>query len=340
VEIRRGALAADVTRLRERAGVVLRVLLAVVGLAIVAYLVHDAGPSRVLRILWEAGPWLPLILVLEVAQFGSDYGAIRSIVGSQWQGIPSATRIRSAAIAYAMMVLLPAGRAAGEIARATLLSKNLGLARAAAASVQLQSAFLFANAVLSLVAWGVVQSSFGAGSALALLLAGNVLFQAFLSIGLIGILRYARFGRWLDGLRTRFLRAQVASKPLDPDVRRRLPWSAAAICALGRVAQLVQYGVILRAVGGVATVRGAFISHGIRLVGNTLGDLLPNQIGVVDGVYRAFAATLGFADAPARALSIAFVARLGQLACASACILVAAFARATDRARNVDDTAR
>jgi hypothetical protein len=106
------------------------------------------------------------------------------------------------------------------------------------------------------------------------------------------------------------------------------------------VAQLVQYGVIVRAVGGVATVRGAFVSHGIRLVGNTLGDLLPSQIGVVDGAYRAFAATLGFADAPARALSIAFVARLGQLVCASACILVAALTRAKDRAQDVDDAAR
>ena len=333
-----GAHPARVTDSRKRAGTALRALVAAVGLGIVAYLVRDAGPARVLHVLWQAGPWLPIILALEIAQFASDYAAIRKILASQWIAIPLGTRVRSASLAYAMMVLLPAGRAAGEIARATLLSKNIGVSRAAAAGVQLQAAFLFANAVLSFGAWVVVQSSFGAGSVLALLLLGNVLFQAFLSAALIGILWDARLGRWLDGMRIRFVRAQTASVPLDPGFRRRIPWDAAVICSIGRVAQLVQYGVIVHAVGGVATVRGAFVGHGIRLVGNTLGDLLPSQVGVVDGAYRAFAATLGFADAPARALSIAFVARIAQLVCASACIVVAALTRTATRTEEVKYT--
>ena len=107
----------------------------------------------------------------------------------------------------------------------------------------------------------------------------------------------------------------------------RLPWRSALACVTARTAQLVQYGVLLSAVGGTVSVRGAFIAHGIHLVGATIGDAVPNQLGVVDGTYRAFAAALGFADAPARALSIAFVAHAVQMTVAGLCVIVAAVTR-------------
>jgi hypothetical protein len=90
---------------------------------------------------------------------------------------------------------------------------------------------------------------------------------------------------------------------------------------------VVQYGVLVAAVGGVASVRNAFIAHGIHLVGATAGDVLPNQLGAVDAAYRGFASAIGFADAPARALSIAFLAHAVQLTCAAGCIVVAALVR-------------
>jgi hypothetical protein len=55
--------------------------------------------------------------------------------------------------------------------------------------------------------------------------------------------------------------------------------------------------------------------------------MIPNQLGVVDGVYKTFAPALGFSAAPARALSIAFVAHITQLLCASACVIGAAVTR-------------
>jgi hypothetical protein len=77
------------------------------------------------------------------------------------------------------------------------------------------------------------------------------------------------------------------------------------------------------AIGGSPTLRGALTAHGIHLVGATLGDLLPNQLGVVDGAYRAFAPMLGLGHAPERALSIAFVAHTAQLTLASVCVVAA-----------------
>jgi hypothetical protein len=287
-----------------------RILLALVGLTLVAILVRGAGPERVAAILWQAGRWLPVILALEMFQIGTDFLALKTILRERWRQIPAATWVRSSALAYAMMTLLPAGRAAGEVTRATLFSKFVGTPRAATTSTCLQAAYLSANGMISLLACVVVSSRFGLESTLALLLAGNVLFQAFIASSLLAILRAARIGRWLD-----------------PEERRRIPWRAALVCSTGRLAQTVQYGVILHAVGGVLTVRNAFITHGIHLVGATLGDMLPNQMGVTDGFFRAFADQLGFSAEPARALSIAFVVRIAQLTLGATCVIVASLMR-------------
>jgi hypothetical protein len=300
-----------------------RVVVGLAGLALVAYLVTKAGPARVGAVILQAGPWLPVVVALELLQASMDFFALRSILRERWRQIPPATWVRASAIAYAMMILLPAGRAAGEVTRATLFSRYIGTPRAATTSTCLQAAYLSANGVLSLAACLVVASRFGVRSPLALLLAGNVVFQAIVTSGLLAILRAARIGKWLDRVRRRFVPGAKESPPLDPEERRRIPWRAALVCSMGRAAQVVQYGVILHAVGGFLTVRNAFITHGIHLVGATLGDMMPNQLGVTDGAYRAFASDLGFADQPARALSIAFVVRIAQLSLAATCVIVA-----------------
>jgi hypothetical protein len=106
-----------------------------------------------------------------------------------------------------------------------------------------------------------------------------------------------------------------------------LPWRGAVACSIARAGQLVQYGVVLSSVGGVGGVRGAFIAHGIHLVGATIGDVVPNQLGIADATYGTFAGALGLSNAPARALSIAFVAHIAQLTMAGICVLVAALTR-------------
>jgi hypothetical protein len=319
----------------------LRTALGIAGLLLVGYLVRSVGPRHVWEVLLQAGPWLPVVVALEVLQLGADALSLRTILGAvHFRSVPATTWVRSSATAYAMMILVPAGRAAGEVTRAALLSTHIGAARAATASTQLQAAYLSANGLLSLVEAALVATFLGVATPLALLLSGNVVFQAFVSTMLLAILWDARVGRWLDKLRKRWhaSRAHLALRrgsipgaaeqpPLDPAFRRRIPWRAFLVSSASRSVQLVQYGIILFAVGGMLNPRGAFIAHGIHLVGATLGDLLPNQLGVVDGTYRALAGDLGFADAPARALSIALVARIAQLTLAAACVVVAAATR-------------
>lgn len=311
-----------------------RTALGIAGLALVGWLVSSVGAGRVWNVLLQAGPWLPVVLALEVVQLLADVVSLRVILGAHFARVPVATWVRSSATAYAMMILVPAGRAAGEVARAALVSTHVGAPRAATASTQLQAAYLSANGFLSLVEMMVVAAILGFGTPLALLLGGNVVFQALVSTALLAILWDARIGRWLDGLRKRFVPGAAEQPPLDPSFRRRIPWRAFLVSSASRSVQLVQYGIILHAVGGATGPRGAVIAHGIHLVGATLGDLLPNQLGVVDGTYRALAGDLGFADTPARALSIALVARIAQLTLAAACVVVAAATRsAASRAR-------
>ncbi|MDP9148392.1 MAG: flippase-like domain-containing protein [Myxococcota bacterium] len=310
--------------------VLVRTLLVVLGIGLIAFLVREAGPKRVATVLWSAAPWLPAILLLELVQLASDFFALRSILGRDWREVPTATWLRASALAYGMMVVLPAGRAAGEVTRATLFSKYLGAARAAAASTQLQASYVFANGFVSAVDCAVIAAwvaSVGAGSSLPLLLAGNALLMCGSAAGLLAILWNGRLGVWLDRQRRRLSHLPSVPPPRSPQTGRPVPYVAAAICCASRGAQVLQYGVVLTAVGGVASVRGAFVAHGIHLVGSTLGDLIPNQLGVVDGAYRAFAAVVGFGDSPARALSIAFLARIEQLLIASACVVVAGLTR-------------
>jgi hypothetical protein len=310
--------------------VLARVVFALGGLALVSYLVRDAGPGRVASVLLQAGRWVPIIFALEIVQLSSDFFALRSILGERWKHIPLATWIRAMAIPYAMMSVLPAGRAAGEVTRATLFSKYVGTPRAATTVTRMQASYLTANAVLSIAALVVVASEFGAESPLALLLAGNVVFQAAIAGGLLAILRHARIGRWLDRIRRRFVPGAVESPPLDPEERKRIPWGAMLICTAGRAAQVVQYAFILHAVGGTVTLDTAFVAHGIHLVGASLGDMMPNQLGVTDGMYRAFAGVLGFWAEPARALSIAFVVRIAQLSLTAMCVVVASLTRQSE----------
>ncbi len=305
-----------------------RALLAAVGLGLIAYLVRSAGPRRVAETLWRAGAWLPLIIVLELMQIAGDYVSLRVLLGKGGREVPPGTWVRSSALAYGLMIVLPAGRAAGEVARASLIAKHTGATRAAGASARLQAAYVFAIAILSAIESVSVATRFGVRTRLALLLAGNAVIMTAIAGSLMAILWDARLGRWLYRIRRRLIgSAEQAPPHEDGPPPRTLPWRACAICLVARSAQALQYGIMLYAVGGAFSIHGALTAHGIELVGATAGDLFPNQVGVVDGAYRMFAADVGFADAPARALSIALLSRVARLLVAASCFVVVALSR-------------
>jgi hypothetical protein len=94
------------------------------------------------------------------------------------------------------------------------------------------------------------------------------------------------------------------------------------------VLQVVQNGVLVVAVGGPISVLAALCSEGIHLVGASVGDLIPGQIGATEGSYTLFAKVLGMV--PADAVTIAMVAHLAQLTW----VVIGLVATALWRARN------
>ena len=287
-----------------------RGLLFVFGVAAVVALVHEAGPDAVLRTLLEAGIYLPFVLLLEVAFMSLDVVALRSFLGERAQSVPVLVWLRTAMVAYGVMILLPAGRAGGEVARATGLAPYVGPSHAAALATRLQAATLLGNTLISLPAWLAVAFSVSFATPLAWMVLVNGLGTALIGGAIVFASRRSSVGGFLA---KRIRAFALHGEEFDVALRDEVAWTRPIMATfLGRVLQAVQYGIILAAVGGRLTPVSALVAQGIHLVGAGLGDLVPNQVGITEGAYRLFAPALGLENAPARAIGIALVARLCQ----------------------------
>ena len=96
--------------------------------------------------------------------------------------------------------------------------------------------------------------------------------------------------------------------------------------------------MILLSIGGVLTVKSAFVAQGIHLVGSGLGDMVPNAVGITEAAYRFFAETLGLSEDPARAIAIALVARLTQYTVAAIALVGGGYWSMRERQRREAQT--
>ena len=237
----------------------------------------------------------------------TDMVAARSLLGEAMGSIPLVTWVRSAMLAYASTVVLPAGRAAGEAVRTTALAPTIGFGRATGVCSRLQACVLASNAGISLVIAAVVYAHHSSDG-LALALLGNASGCSALSFVVFAAARSERVARWL---KARFPRLAQARDVVPMASGGSGDLRAIAACLVGRVIEATQYGVVLHAIGGRATPASALTAQGIHLVGAAAGDLVPNQMGVSEGAYRLFTQALDLGAA--RALSIALVVRIVQL---------------------------
>lgn len=289
-----------------------RWLLFAVGVAAVVFLIRDAGADRVADVLWRARWFVVPIAALEITWFSMDALALRRLLGAERAArVPLSAWIRSAMMAYGWMILLPAGRAGGEVARATELAPYVGGTRAAAGAAHLQSVTMMANSVISVPCYLACALRVGPFEPLSLLVAVNALATAVIGGVLMLGARNSRVGAWLGN---RFNALARHGDSLDDALRRQRSFPAVplALTSLGRTIQATQYGLVLVAVGGSLSVGNALIAEAIHLVAAGLGDMVPNQAGISEGTYRLFAGALGLGDAPARALAIALLIRAVQ----------------------------
>ena len=288
------------------------------GLGLVVYFVQRAGPSKVLAALRAAGPYAPLLAGLEAVAIACDVKAFASLLGPEAALVSLRNWLRSTGAAYGCFALVPAGRAASEVARASFIAPDVGVVRAATAGAQLQAAALAADGVAS-AACVLALGAFGVqGHHLPALLSGNAVLTLGSGVGLLYLIRHRRFAARVSARFPRFFAGLTASELMP----RTLGVAACCWGLLGRAAQALGYGVAVLAMSGRFSVRAMAVAYGVHAVAATVGVGIPIQLGVADGAYLLFADTLGFQSDPARALAVMFSIRVTQVALAVVGLLV------------------
>ena len=294
-----------------------RIALLIIGLVVVAWLVWAAGPAKVGAAIKEAGLWLPLLAVMEIGMNTCDVMSARSQLGVHKSLVPLRTWIQASTLAFALMILFPAGRAAGEVARAAAVGRHVGLARAAVASVAFNAGNLFAVAILSLV--GAAFAGLGPPEthALAIALLINAAIVAGIGIFVSGMLRS-------KGAALFIVRRLKLGDALQSEVKSAVSeslslWKSVAWCTAGRTVQWAQFGVFVAAIGGKVTISSASLAQGIHLIGASAGDMIPNQAATLEGAYAAFAGAMHLTMD--RALALPLVHRVELIALGVLCLV-------------------
>lgn len=279
-----------------------RIACAVLGTAVLVLSVWAAGARAVLASLGASVHALPLLALLEAVMVGCSTLALRALYGTSAPAVPARQWVRAGALGYALGLALPMGRGAGEAARAVLLSRNAGAARAAVAAVQMQGVVLLSTAVITVPVLAAAFALLGPGLGAGLLLANGVVAGA-IGISILVVRERARPGRLLGGLIKRLegfgLAFDATAGASRAELARSLAWESA-----GRVAQVVQCGVALAAIGQAAGPLRVLVVRGALILGSAIGDFIPGQLGATEATLVLGAGTLGLAAATAATLAL------------------------------------
>lgn len=274
-----------------------------VGTALLGWLIHQIGPVPLAHALERAPRWIAIPLVIEGARIGIEAWGTRRLY-ARW--IPFPALLRAGLIGYAVAALAPAGRATAEGVKAALLARYSRVSDTAAAAITIQSAslavigvFSAACAAVALTFSPVLASTFALQTAVTF--AGAVLVR--------GVARTTHVGRLLDRIAPR---AGAMLDALRSHARRQRLAEPFVAFTISRALQLASYAAILHAIAGHAGVVSALMTFGVALVGGTLGDSVPAQVGVSDLTFAAASHALGIP--PQDAVAIALVAHAVQMA--------------------------
>lgn len=288
----------------------MRVLVAAVGLGLLAGVIALVGVDAVLKQLSMSAPHLPLLGLLELCIVGCNISALRALYDGQRAQVPPGAWLRAALLGYVVGIIVPLGRAAAEASRAVVLTSKVGGPRAAVAAVQMQGVALMANAGLSLTAAIAAYALLGISDVSALIL-GNAALALTLGLGILVARKRASPGRLLgqvhEGSRHFGLAFDATLGARPKALARALAWESS-----GRMIQAIQCAFALKAVGHGFHLVESLATQGALLVGATLGDAFPAQLGASEAGLVA-AAARGLALLPAQAATIAMLLHSAQL---------------------------
>jgi hypothetical protein len=286
-----------------------RAALGAIGVTAVGVLLAYIGIAEVLHTLREGAVYLPIVAVLEGAVLACTMFGLRTLYGEDRHGLHAGILTRAGLAGYVAMSMVPAGRTVAEALRATLLSRHSSGPRAAVAALQIQGSALLANGIASLIATVVIFRAVGTSPLAVAALTNSALALGAGFLILLGG-RVSRLGHHMGRI---WPRIEAFGRGFDEhfSLSEPLPVRAVLWEFLGRVLQVFQYVIMVRAVGGALGLRPALIAEGIHLTAVTAGDLIPAQLGATEANFALCAHTLALPVASA--VAIALMAHLVQL---------------------------
>lgn len=286
-----------------RRKVLIHAAFGVVGLLALALLVRGVGPRTLFSMLRASARWLPVLFALDALRVVAEVASTWSLSVRVRRRVPVAELFRVHLIGYAIAAFMPAGRAAGEAVKAAMLSRFVGAPEAAAVGAANQASSLLGGVIAAIPCVVAAIAMTGLSP-----LTGAIAAYAGITILGFTAVQVACRKRGLGGpLLRRFSRMMEAATTAFQDAMDRIPIvpaGATIAAAASRALVVAQLAVLLAALGGRHGVGEALLAHGVGLVGGTLGDLVPGQLGASDGAFALAAPYLGLALVDGVAISV------------------------------------
>lgn len=291
------------------------------GLGAVVWLAHETGIEVVKESMLTIVPVFPVLILLEGFRIGFEALATYTLLLQMGGKVPLLPLVRSSLISYSVCIVLPAGRTLGEALRGAILTPFVGSGRATTLATMNQVLTLFSNAVMAILA--TVTAIYGYGwSELTAVLLGYAVITCGLALCIQVIARLSRFGKLLIRLLPRY-KETISSFCSYTKECGYLPVLPSMAMIMSRISQVLQFGVLGLVLGLGLNLDSTFLSQGINLIGSAVGDLIPSQLGTIDGAFVRFSPYLGTTGAVG--LSIAVTVHCIQLCCVALGSLISLF---------------
>jgi uncharacterized membrane protein YbhN (UPF0104 family) len=204
--------------------------------------------------------------------------------------VPARALLRAQLVGYAICNVVPVGRVACEATKANILKTHASLPKTAAAAAIAQALHLIASAVI-LVPCVAAARSRESSLGLSLTIVGQCVVLAAIGGGLLLVCYFAPLGAALGrvpkvGALLEEFRSAMRKLP-------RFPVAALSWLVLNRFLQVALIAILIRAVGSEWSLRGALVAQAVLLIGASAGDIVPGQIGALEGALTFFSASIG-----------------------------------------------
>jgi hypothetical protein len=278
-------------------------VLAALGLGTLLYLVLHVGPARLWGTLRALAPLLPAVFALEGGRVMADAWRTRLLYAHGGYAIAFGRVLSVQLASYPINLLVPAGGAAAEAFKATVLAADARPSLAAAVATSNQAIALLGGFVISipcvlaaLRVWGL------SGFTIA------IAIQAATAVGLALFIQTATRQRLVGVLAGRVSEKAGAALGSYREAVVGLPFLALAplgAAVVNRVILLAELGLLAAGAGAAIGLEPALLALGVQLVGGAAGDVVPGQIGATDASFALAAEPLGIELASAVSIPIA-----------------------------------